>query len=183
MDCDLSSSMQFHAFVNFASLSCGPKACALYKSGAEPTMSWSRWGWRYDWMGCIWPWSPCRPGHYHGLVLSVQNNLESLLVLHDTETIVGESYMQYFRSNGIFCKHVFWMATDFCGRTQPGQVFLLLFLCAVSIDGVHDQWGLHTHDRAIAAVHSLHLTRDETVRHVTCASTAVTLIEKCARVS
>ncbi len=77
----LSSSMQF---LHFAILYCCHKACALHKSGTEPTMSWSRWGWRCDWMGCTWPWSPCCLGHCRDLVLSVQNNLESLLVLHNT---------------------------------------------------------------------------------------------------
>ncbi len=71
---------------------------------------------------------------------------------------------------------VYW----FCSLTQSGQVFLLLLLIAVSIDRVHNQRGLHTHDRAIATVHSLHLTRDETVRHITCARAAVALIGKCA---
>lgn len=57
---------------------------ALYKSGAGRTRSWSQWGWRCGWTGCTWLWSPCRPGHCRGLAPSVQNNLESLLVLRDT---------------------------------------------------------------------------------------------------
>merc|ERR1712168_365823 len=39
---------------------------------------------------------------------------------------------------------------------------------------MHDQGGLDTHHGAVAAVHPLHLSGDQTIRHVAGASTAVT---------
>lgn len=58
--------------------------------------------------------------------------------------------------------------------TQLGKVLLFLLLRAIGINGVHDQGRLHTHDGAIAAVHSLYFSRNQTIGHIACSSTAIT---------
>ena len=57
--------------------------------------------------------------------------------------------------------------------TEPGQVLLLLCLCAVGVDWMHHQGGLDAHDRAVPTVHTLHLSSDEAVCHVANPSTAI----------
>ena len=44
--------------------------------------------------------------------------------------------------------------------TKLWQVLLLLSLCAVSIDWVHDQWRLDAHGWSIPAINSLHFSGD-----------------------
>lgn len=57
--------------------------------------------------------------------------------------------------------------------TKTGQVLLLLGLCAVSIDRVHDQWRLDTHDWPVPTVHSLNLSGNQAICHITSSCTAV----------
>ena len=65
--------------------------------------------------------------------------------------------------------------------TQPGEVLLLLLLCAVGVDGMHDEGRLNAHDGAISAVHSLHLSGDQTVRNITHTGTSKTFTSNTGR--
>ncbi len=49
---------------------------------------------------------------------------------------------------------------------ETGQVFLLLFVRAISEDRMDDERGLHAHHRAITAVDALHLTRYKAIGHI-----------------
>src|SRR5215475_6612274 len=59
-------------------------------------------------------------------------------------------------------------------RRQLRQVFLSLGFTAKSIDRIHDEARLYAHCRAIAAVDTLYLTRNQTVRDIVDPGAAVT---------
>ena len=65
-------------------------------------------------------------------------------------------------------------ADPFAGG-QLGQVLLALGFGAVFVDRVHHQRRLHADRAAVAAVHALHLARDQAVGHVAQARAAITL--------
>ena len=46
-------------------------------------------------------------------------------------------------------------------RTKAGQPLLLLLLCTVGIDGMHDQRGLDTHSRAVTTVDSIMINNNQ----------------------
>ena len=64
-------------------------------------------------------------------------------------------------------------AADEFPRGEAREVFLPLFLAAVGMDGMHDQGRLHAQGGTVAAVHPLHLPREQAVADMVEAGAAV----------
>lgn len=134
------------------------------------TRSWLHWWWMCHWRGCRLLWSPCCWDHCHGWALSSQSSPGFPLELNSKP----ESQVLIPRAISTFAKNVICRNKKTPHLTKPGQEFLFLGLCAVRIDRVHDQWWLDAHDWPIAAVHSLHLSGNQAICHITSARTAIT---------
>ena len=55
---------------------------------------------------------------------------------------------------------------DRLARRQFRQIFRSHSIRAIGIDRIHHQRRLHRHHRAIAAIHPLHLARDQAIGHI-----------------